>query len=132
MAVILASTSFFSVFSSGIFSAAVPIIARNYNVGHVVATLGVSFFVFGFAVGPLVWAPLSELRGRKLPLSIAMFGFSIFQVGVATGENLQTILICRFFAGKARRGLLLYLSNEIRHVCLCSTSYCGGLLCRHL
>lgn len=28
-----------------------------------------------------------------------MFGFSIFEIAVATGENLQTILICRFFGG---------------------------------
>lgn len=27
------------------------------------------------ALGPLVWAPLSELMGRRLPLLIGMFGF---------------------------------------------------------
>ena len=28
-----------------------------------------------------------------------MFGFSIFQIGVATGKDLQTVLLCRFFGG---------------------------------
>jgi DHA1 family multidrug resistance protein-like MFS transporter len=37
---------------------------------------------------------LSELYGRKLP-----FGFSLFTVAVAVGKDLQTVLICRFFAG---------------------------------
>jgi len=27
------------------------------------------------ALGPLVWAPLSELMGRRLPLLLGMFGF---------------------------------------------------------
>lgn len=53
----------------------------------------------GFATGPLIWAPLSELRGRKIPLVLAMFGFSIFSVGSAVGKDLQTVLICRFFGG---------------------------------
>ena len=55
--------------------------------------------MLGFATGPLLWAPLSELRGRKLPLMISMFGFSIFSIGTATGKDLQTVLLCRFFGG---------------------------------
>jgi DHA1 family multidrug resistance protein-like MFS transporter len=46
-----------------------------------------------------MWAPMSELYGRKTPLLIAAFGFSIFSLAVAVGKDLQTILICRFFAG---------------------------------
>jgi DHA1 family multidrug resistance protein-like MFS transporter len=42
---------------------------------------------------------LSELYGRKLPLLIGSFGFSLFTVAVAVGKDLQTVLICRFFAG---------------------------------
>ena len=58
-----------------------------------------SLYVLGFATGPILWAPLSELKGRRLPLLIGMFGFSIFQVAVATGKDLQTVLLCRFFGG---------------------------------
>jgi DHA1 family multidrug resistance protein-like MFS transporter len=42
---------------------------------------------------------MSELYGRRLPLLIASFGFSIFSIAVAVGKDLQTILICRFFGG---------------------------------
>ena len=34
-----------------------------------------------------------------MPLLIGMFGFSVFQVAVAVGKDLQTILISRFFGG---------------------------------
>jgi DHA1 family multidrug resistance protein-like MFS transporter len=39
------------------------------------------------------------LYGRKPPIVIAAFGFSIFSIAVAVAKDLQTILICRFFAG---------------------------------
>jgi DHA1 family multidrug resistance protein-like MFS transporter len=42
---------------------------------------------------------MSELYGRKPPIVIAAFGFAIFSIAVAVGKDLQTILICRFFAG---------------------------------
>jgi DHA1 family multidrug resistance protein-like MFS transporter len=46
-----------------------------------------------------MWAPFSELYGRKPPLIIAAFGFAIFTIAVAVAKDLQTVLICRFFSG---------------------------------
>ena len=45
------------------------------------------------------WAPASELYGRKWPIIVSSFGFSIFNVAVAVGKDAQTVFICRFFAG---------------------------------
>ncbi|KAF2634358.1 MFS general substrate transporter [Massarina eburnea CBS 473.64] len=84
---------------SSIFSSAIRPVAQEFHVINEVTTLGTSFFVFGYAFGPLIWAPFSELYGRKMPLLIAGFGFSIFSLSVAVGKDLQTVLICRFFAG---------------------------------
>jgi len=50
-------------------------------------------------VGPLVFGPLSEVYGRRAPLMVGMFGFLVFQIPVAGATNLETIFICRFFAG---------------------------------
>jgi DHA1 family multidrug resistance protein-like MFS transporter len=46
-----------------------------------------------------MWAPFSELYGRRPPLVIAAFGFSIFTISVAVAKDIQTIMICRFFSG---------------------------------
>jgi DHA1 family multidrug resistance protein-like MFS transporter len=46
-----------------------------------------------------MWAPFSELYGRRPPLLIAAFGFSIFTISVAVAKDIQTIMICRFFSG---------------------------------
>lgn len=55
--------------------------------------------MLGFASGPLLWAPSSELRGRKWPLTIAMLVGGIFTIGAAVARDIQTLVICRFFAG---------------------------------
>ncbi|CZT41529.1 probable fluconazole resistance protein [Rhynchosporium secalis] len=98
-AVMLGYTTLVSAFTSSIFSTATRTVAEQYHVSTEVGLLGLSLYVLGFALGPVFWAPLSELKGRRLPLVIAMFGFSIFQVAVAAGKDLQTILLCRFWGG---------------------------------
>lgn len=98
-AAMLGYTTMTSAFTSSIFSAATIIIARDYHVGTEVGLLGTTLYVLGFAFGPTLWAPLSELKGRRLPIVIAMFGFSVFSIGCATGKDIQTIMICRFFSG---------------------------------
>ena len=45
------------------------------------------------------WAPASELYGRKWPLIVSCFGFSIFSVAVAVAKDAQTVFISRFFGG---------------------------------
>lgn len=95
----LGYTTMVSAFSSSIFSAAITAISEEYNVSTTVGVLGVSLYVLGFATGPTFWAPLSELKGRRLPIVISMFGFSIFSIACATSKDLQTLLISRFFAG---------------------------------
>lgn len=99
LGVILGYTTLVSAFASSIFSAATIPVSHAFHVGTEVGLLGVSLYVLGFATGPILWAPLSELKGRRLPLICAMFGFSVFQIGVAVGKDLQTVLICRFFGG---------------------------------
>lgn len=53
-------------FASAIYSAGVQQIAHDFDVSTEVSTSGISMVVFGFGLGPLVWAPLSEVYGRKV------------------------------------------------------------------
>lgn len=85
--------------ASSIFASAVQQICVIYHVIPVVAILGVSLFVLGFAASPIVYAPLSEIYGRRGVLVISSFGFTLFHFAVATAKDLQTIMVCRFFAG---------------------------------
>ncbi|KAL8982937.1 MAG: hypothetical protein Q9205_002687 [Flavoplaca limonia] len=99
IAVMLGYTTLVSAFGSSIFSAATQLVAGYFSVSTEVGVLGLSLYVLGFATGPILWAPLSELRGRRMPLVVAMFGFSIFSIATATAKDLQTVMLTRFFGG---------------------------------
>ncbi|KAF4772220.1 hypothetical protein N7455_009060 [Penicillium solitum] len=86
-------------FGSSVFSTATKTTAKKFGVSSELMVLGVSLFVLGFAFGPIIFGPLSELYGRKRPLFLGMFVFAIFQIPVAVAQNLQTIFICRFLGG---------------------------------
>ncbi|KAK3616208.1 hypothetical protein LTR56_026100, partial [Elasticomyces elasticus] len=99
IAAVLGFVTLTAAFGSSIFSAAIGSVAEVFHVSREVGILGVSLYVLGFATGPLLWAPISELYGRRYPLLISSFGFSIFSIAVAVGKDIQTVFICRFFAG---------------------------------
>jgi hypothetical protein len=46
--------------ASSTYAGAAQQVKEEFHVGNEVSTLGVSLYVLGFAVGPCVWAPLSE------------------------------------------------------------------------
>lgn len=86
-------------FASSVFSTAISPTSLQFGVSREVMVLGTSLFVLGFSFGPLVFGPLSELYGRKMPLFIGFFIFAVFQIPVAVAQNLHTIFICRFLGG---------------------------------
>jgi hypothetical protein len=53
-------------FVSTAYSGGVAEIVRYFNVSTIVAILGISLFVLGFAIGPLLWAPLSGMLSPEL------------------------------------------------------------------
>ncbi|KAK8217258.1 hypothetical protein M8818_001511 [Zalaria obscura] len=92
-------TTMGATFASSVYSPAVNQIAGDYNVGSEVSLLGVSLLLFGFGVGPLIWAPLSEVYGRKPAVLIPYFIAAVFSFGTAAAKDIQTICITRFFTG---------------------------------
>ncbi|KAI7969589.1 hypothetical protein EIK77_006330 [Talaromyces pinophilus] len=95
----LSSLTIWVTFTSSVFSQATRVAAAEFGVSDEVMILGTSLPLFGFATGPLVWGPISELFGRKRPLFFGFFVFVIFQIPVAVAQNVETIMICRFFIG---------------------------------
>ncbi|OJJ95234.1 hypothetical protein ASPACDRAFT_82069 [Aspergillus aculeatus ATCC 16872] len=86
-------------FASAVFATAASKVERAFGFGSEVAALGTTLYVLGFSAGPTVWAPCSELLGRRWPLMIGMFGFDIFTIACATAKDTQTIMLTRFFSG---------------------------------
>ncbi|KAL2801953.1 major facilitator superfamily domain-containing protein [Aspergillus granulosus] len=85
--------------SSSAYAGSMERVIDSFHVGETVATLGLSLFVLGFSVGPLVWAPLSEHLGRQISFFVSFVCLAAFTAGCAGAENIHTLLILRFFAG---------------------------------
>ncbi|KAK3313887.1 major facilitator superfamily domain-containing protein [Apodospora peruviana] len=86
-------------FVSTAFSGGISEVIRDFHVSTIVAILGVSLFVFGFAVGPLLWAPLSEFYGRQIIFFVSYLGLTVFNAGATGSKNIETLVTLRFFAG---------------------------------
>ncbi|PLB54107.1 MFS general substrate transporter [Aspergillus steynii IBT 23096] len=91
--------TFVASFASAVFAPATDGLAGEFGVSNEVGILGTTLFVLGFASGPMIWAPASELIGRRLPLTVGIFGGAIFTIASAVAKDIQTVIICRFFAG---------------------------------
>ncbi|BGP35356.1 hypothetical protein JCM10296v2_007192 [Rhodotorula toruloides] len=85
-------------FASSSPSSATQQIAQQYSSSLEVADLTTSLFLAGYCLGPIVWAPMSEMIGRRPVFVVSLAIFGLFQIGDALAQNIWTIIIIRFLA----------------------------------
>lgn len=98
IAVLQSLSTFCVTFASSIYVSGIPAIEKQFKVSSEVAVVGLSLFVLGFALGPLVWAPLSELYGRKSIYVISFAAYTVFSVAAACSSSVSSLLVFRFIA----------------------------------
>ncbi|KGO39266.1 Major facilitator superfamily domain, general substrate transporter [Penicillium expansum] len=67
-------------------------------------TMTVSLYILGFAIGPLIFAPLSELYGRLVIYNVCNVVYLAFTFGCAFSTDTAMFLVFRFIAGSAASG----------------------------
>lgn len=65
------------------------------------ATLTVTIYILGFAFGPLLISPLSEIYGRLPCYFIGNACWLVLTVGIAVSKNTATFMVLRVLAGIA-------------------------------
>ncbi|KAK5109708.1 hypothetical protein LTR85_002286 [Meristemomyces frigidus] len=72
-----------------------------FNVGPTPAALGLAIYVVGYGVGPLLFAPLSEIAavGRNWIYAPTFFLFVILSIPTALVRNYAGLLVLRFITG---------------------------------
>lgn len=73
--------------------------AEFNNRSTTLTSLVVSVYVLGWAVGPLILSPLSEIYGRRRVIDAGNWFFVVWQIGCALAPNLSSLIVFRFFAG---------------------------------
>jgi hypothetical protein len=115
-ALILGFDTLVASWGSSVYSAAVMPVSLEFGVGSVVSLLGLTLYICGFATGPLAFAPLSELYGRRYPITIAAFVFvsgTMFPL-----ERLApTAFHRRFHAQDRNPSVLLNLKVSAHYLC---------------
>ncbi|KAJ4982688.1 major facilitator superfamily transporter [Stagonosporopsis vannaccii] len=97
---LLSSISALSVaFVSSAYSGGSKGIMSDFGISQDVVTLGLSLFVLGLAIGPLLWGPLSELYGRQYVFICTYAMLTVFNIAVAVAPNGRSLVVFRFLAG---------------------------------
>ncbi|KJX96119.1 hypothetical protein TI39_contig807g00001 [Zymoseptoria brevis] len=96
---IVAITCFAVAFDSAVITADVASPAKAFGVSEEVSLLAISLFVVGFGIGPMAFAPLSEILGRqKIYISTLLLAV-VFIIPCAVAPNIETLLVCRAIDG---------------------------------
>ncbi|KAE9379894.1 MFS general substrate transporter [Stipitochalara longipes BDJ] len=100
--VLVSVITFISPLASSMFAPAVPqLMAEFHSTNTELAAFVVSVYLIGYATGPLVIAPLSELYGRLYVYHINNILFIIFTIACAVSPSLSALIGFRFLAGCA-------------------------------
>ncbi|KAL2069451.1 hypothetical protein VTL71DRAFT_14130 [Oculimacula yallundae] len=85
--------------TSSIYTSTYGQITKEFHCSKIVATLGLSLFIMGLGLGPMLLGPLSEFFGRRPIYWVSFSMFLIWLIPSAVAQNIQTMLIARFLDG---------------------------------
>ncbi|KAK4863352.1 hypothetical protein LT330_002130 [Penicillium expansum] len=87
--VVLYSTSY----TSGI-----AFMAEEFGQSNTIVTLGLTFYLFGLAIGSMFMAPLSEVYGRKPVCVLCLAVFTVLIIPCALAKSVTALIVVRFIA----------------------------------
>ncbi|KAF2687512.1 MFS general substrate transporter [Lentithecium fluviatile CBS 122367] len=103
--IIASATAFFANLTATAFAPAAPSLRTEFHITNLtLSALTVTIYLLGFALGPLVIAPLSEHYGRRPVYSVCLTMSVLFLVGCSQATDVEAFLICRLITGIAGSG----------------------------
>jgi multidrug resistance protein len=93
--------------ASSMFAPGVTFMNKEFNnTSTILTSFSVSVFVLGYAIGPILLSPLSEIYGRRPVLTGANAFFVVWQIGCALAPNLGSLIVFRLLAGIGGSGCI--------------------------
>ncbi|EXU96035.1 MFS transporter [Metarhizium robertsii] len=100
--------------ASSIYTSTYEGMEAQFHNSRIVSTLGLSTFVLGISLGPMLLSPLSELYGRR-PIYLASWSlYIIFLIPQLVAKNIATMLVFRFLDGLLGSTFLAVSGGTIR------------------
>jgi DHA1 family bicyclomycin/chloramphenicol resistance-like MFS transporter len=82
----------FASISTDLYLPAMPAMARTLNADAGAIELTVSGYLIGFSLGQLLWGPISDRYGRRLPIAIGLVFFVIGSAGCALSSSAPALV----------------------------------------
>ncbi|KAK5204605.1 hypothetical protein LTR47_007405 [Exophiala xenobiotica] len=99
---IISTVTFLTPLASSMVAPAVPLVMREFHsTSSTIASFIVSIYILGYALGPLIIAPLSEVYGRLPVYHVCNSLFVVWSLGCALAPNIGALLVFRLLAGIA-------------------------------
>lgn len=95
MLMILSILMGFASISTDFYLPAMPEMARSLSASAGQVALTVSGYLAGFSLGQLVWGPVGDRYGRRLPIAIGLVMFTCGSAGCAMSATITTMIIWR-------------------------------------
>ncbi len=76
---------------------ALPALTQAFDTGHSRVQLTLSLFFIGFAIGQLIYGPLSDRFGRKPVLLIGLIIFVISSAAATFANSIESLIVIRLF-----------------------------------
>jgi hypothetical protein len=105
----LVTISVFAVtLTSSAYSGSAEDILRYFHTEDEIFALGIALFVLGFAIGPALWAPLSELYGRRILFIGTHAAMAAVVAGTAGCKSITALMILRYVLISGARHHMTY------------------------
>ena len=100
--------------SVDMYLSSLPDIGRELAARPAQVQLTISFYLVGFALGQIVYGPISDRHGRKPILLAALALFSIAGLACAFASSIEVLIIARFFQAFGGSGAVVLARAIVR------------------
>ncbi|EGK8000567.1 multidrug effflux MFS transporter [Campylobacter upsaliensis] len=94
---ILALMSSIAPLSTDMYLPALSQVKQSFETSEFLTQLSLASFFIAFALGQLIYGPLSDVFGRKIPVLVGIFLFMLSSLFCVIIDNIYVFIILRFF-----------------------------------
>ncbi|WP_076593096.1 multidrug effflux MFS transporter [Herminiimonas arsenitoxidans] len=98
-ALVLGLLSAIGPFAIDMYLPALPSIGQTLGASTSGVQASLMAFFISLGIGQIIYGPISDMMGRKLPLYFGLILFAVCSVGCALAPDIQTLIVLRFLQG---------------------------------
>jgi MFS transporter, DHA1 family, multidrug resistance protein len=107
----------FASISTDFYLPAMPTMARSLGASAGAMGWTISAYLLGFSLGQLVWGPIGDRHGRRIPVAIGLVLFILGSSGCGLSTNAAMIICCRLIQAVGACAGVVLARAMVRDLC---------------